>query len=406
MSLWVGVGTSTNKEPALAAAEALEKARSKIPQTKRINLVMVFATIGLSTLSFLKTLTQRMPQVPLVGCSTAAIISHLGIYLHGAIVILFSFQDITWNTAHINNIRLLTPLISGEELGNRLIYGYIGKHHRQLGILISDGLNEGCSMLLKGLQEKLGLSFPIVGAAASDNFNFLRTYLYYNNEIFSDGAMGILLGGNLRFGLGVRHGWKPLGRMHRVTAADGNTVKFIDGKPAVDVYRDYFAKDISELKKDLKIISLFYPLGIYLSGEKEYLLRNIRAIKDDGSLVCQGDIPEDSEVRLMIGTKESCLAATREAAEEAKTTLKSMSSPQEKEDLPLKLVLVFDSLSRYRLLGKDARLELEIIQETLGADIPLAGLYTFGEQMPLKAVNYFGRTHFHNQTISILSIKG
>ncbi|MCM8779844.1 MAG: FIST C-terminal domain-containing protein, partial [Candidatus Omnitrophica bacterium] len=79
---------------------------------------------------------------------------------------------------------------------------------------------------------------------------------------------------------------------------------------------------------------------------------------------------------------------------------------QEKAELPIKLVLIFDSISRYILLGKDARTELEIIQEVMGQDIPLAGLYTFGEQTPLKTTGYFGKTHFHNQTISILSIKG
>ncbi|MDD5237238.1 MAG: FIST N-terminal domain-containing protein, partial [Candidatus Omnitrophica bacterium] len=296
---------------------------------------------------------------------------------------------------------------SGEELGNRLLYGYMGRHHRELGLLFSDGLNENGSLLLKGLQQKLGLSFPIFGAAASDNFNFLKTYLYYNEDIFSDGAIGVLLGGKLKFGLGVRHGWRPLGKLRRVTKCSGNTIKEIENKPAVELYKEYFAKEAAELKKDLKIISVFYPIGIYLSGEKEYLLRNVRAIKEDGSLVCQGDIPEGSEIRLMIGTKESCLAAAKEAAEEAKKiTLKSMFSPSSKEGLPIKLALVFDSISRYMLLGKDAQLELEAIQEAIGPDVPIAGLYTFGEQAPLKSVNYFGRTHFHNQTISVLSIKG
>jgi len=407
MSIWVGLGVSTNKDPSTAAKEALEKARLKIIDRNKVDFALIFSTVGLSTISLLKTISKNLPDVPLAGCSTAAIISSLGISLHGVIIILFSFEETTWNIAHINNMHELTALASGEELGNRLIYGYMGKYHRELGILFSDGMNENGSLLLKGLQEKLGLSFPIFGAAASDNFNFLRTYLYYNNEIFSDGAIGILLGGNLRFGLGVRHGWRPLGRLRKITEHAGNTIKTIEGKPAAEVYKEYFAKSISELRKDLRFISVFYPIGIYLSGEEEYLLRNIRHIEDDGSLICQGDIPKDSEIRLMIGTKESCLEATKEAALEAKeTTLRSMFSPLEKKELPIKLALVFDSISRYILLGKDTQAELEIIQQEIGEDIPIAGLYTFGEQTPLKAMDYFGRTHFHNQTISILTVKG
>lgn len=406
MSIWIGIGVSTNKDPSTAAKEALGKARLKIIDRNKVDFALIFSTVGLSTISLLKTVSKNLPEVPLVGCSTAAIISSLGISLHGVIIILFSLEETTWNIAHINNMRAMTALVSGEELGNRLTYGYIGKYHRELGMLFSDGMNENGSMLLNGMQEKLGTSFPIFGAAASDNFNFLRTYLYYNNEIFSDGAIGILLGGKLRFGMGVRHGWRPLGRLRKVTGHSGNTIKTIEGKPAAEIYKEYFAKSIPELKKDLRIISLFYPIGIYLSGEKEYLLRNIRQIKDDGTIICQGDIPKESEIRLMIGTKESCLEATREAAQEARdTTLKSMFVPLEKKELPIKLALVFDSISRYALLGKDAQAEIEIIQQEIGEDIPIAGLYTFGEQTPLKAVNYFGRTRFHNQTISILSIK-
>jgi len=67
---------------------------------------------------------------------------------------------------------------------------------------------------------------------------------------------------------------------------------------------------------------------------------------------------------------------------------------------------VFDSISRYILLGRQANKELEIIQAGLGKDTPLIGIYTYGEQAPLRAVNYLGRTYFHNQTIAILAMGG
>ncbi len=407
MAVSVGVGISTQKDPSTAAREAVEKAKLKLIGNYDADVALVFSTISLSTISLLRTIARNLADIPVIGCSTAAIMSNLGISRNAVAVILLQFSEITWNVAHINDVRQLTPLVAGEELGNRLIYGYIGKYHREAGILFSDGLNENGSVLLRGLQEKLGLSFPIIGAAASDNFNFLRTYLYYNGDIFSDGAIGMLLGGKLKFGFGVRHGWRPLGKLRKITESSGNTIKTIEGRPAVQVYKDYFAKTASELKKDLRLISVLYPIGIYLSGEKEYLLRNIRMIKDDGSLVCQGDIPRESEMRLMIGTKESCLQAAKEAVEEAKqTNLSPIYTQLSAENLQTKLILVFDSISRYLLLGKDAESEIEILQKAIGPDIPLVGVYTFGEQAPLKAVNYRGRTHFHNQTISVLAIGG
>jgi len=42
----------------------------------------------------------------------------------------------------------------------------------------------------------------------------------------------------------------------------------INGEPAVKLYEDYFAKDALELAKELRRISIFYPIGIYLQGER------------------------------------------------------------------------------------------------------------------------------------------
>jgi hypothetical protein len=69
-------------------------------------------------------------------------------------------------------------------------------------------------------------------------------------------------------------------------------------------------------------------------------------------------------------------------------------------------VFVFDSVSRYILLGRQAHKELEAIKDKLGKDIPIIGIYTYGEQAPLRAIGYQGRVYFHNQTISILGMGG
>ena len=99
----------------------------------------------------------------------------------------------------------------------------------------------------------------------------------------------------------------------------------------------------------------------------------------------------------MIGTKETCLAATHQAIEEVKKGLFGR---------PCNFVLVFDSISRYILLGRQAGKELEIIKEQMGKDTPIIGLCTYGEQAPLRSINYLGKTYFQNQTITIVAIGG
>jgi hypothetical protein len=285
---------------------------------------------------------------------------------------------------------------AGQELGEQLLYG-TKDIRRAFGLIFSDGLMQNTSGFIYGLQEKLGSSFPLAGASSADDFKFKKTYQYFSQEVSSDAGCGLLWAGKLNFGLGIKHGWKPLGKVHTVTESTINTVVKIDGEPAARIYEDYFAKDIPQLRKDLKTISMLYPIGVYLAGEEEYLLRNILRIEDNGSLIFQGDVPQLSKIRLMIGTKESCLAASSGAAEEVKNALHGKEPD---------FVFVFDSASRYVLLGRQAHRELEIIKETLGQNTPIVGMYTYGEQAPLKAIDYKGRAYSHQHTVAILGLGG
>jgi hypothetical protein len=214
----------------------------------------------------------------------------------------------------------------------------------------------------------------------------------------TNSVVGILVGEHAIIKVGIKHGWKPLGKPRTVTSSSGNIIKTIDNKPAVRLYEDYFGKENIEVKSGrLASISIRYPLGMYLEGEEEYLLRNAISVEKDGSLVCQGEVPEGANLKLMMGTKDSALEAARLAAE-------SLKKPLGKYDKPVQFALIFDSFSRNRLFGRGAQKEIEIIKNTLGENIPFIGFYTYGEQAPLSALDYRGQAHFHNESIAILGI--
>ncbi len=398
----IGVGFSKEKDPVLAAKEATLQARNAI-QADKFDLAIVFSSVDLSCANLLKAVSNYLSGIPVIGSSGAAVISNQGIATHGLVVMLVHFSEgAHFNTACTKDLQTKSGLQAGEELADQLLYGFKNMR-RVLSIIFSDALIQESSSLLYGLQEKFGKSFPFIGASASDNFSFSKTHLYYNREIFRDGCVGMLLGGKLNFGLGVRHGWKPIGKPHTVTAASGNVVTHIDNEPAVNLYEKYLGYNFTRLKKELKHISILYPMGIYVPGEEEYLLRNVISVESDGSLRFQGNIPEESTVRLMISTKEGCLSATQEAVDEAK---RGLTSPmvETKKDGVNRFVIVFSSISRYMLLKRDARKELEIIKKGFGAETPLIGLYTYGELAPLMAINYLGQVYLHNQTITVLTI--
>lgn len=393
MAIKAGVGLSTAKDHIQAVKEAINDAKKSLEGGK-INLAIIFSSVEFAHPIVLKTAANILGEIPIIGCSSLAVICNQGIFKHALLIGLFCLSDgVQANCGYVKNINE-DAAKDGEELGEKLLFGFKG-FRRDVGVIFSDGMISDISGLINGIQGKLGSSFPLLGACASDNPGSQHTYVYFYQETTSNAACGILWGGKLHFSFGIKHGWKPLGKPHLVTSSSENIVQEIDNRPAIKIYEEYFGKTVGELKEDLKHISIFYPIGIKLPGEEEYLLRTLLSINDDGSLLFQGNIPQDSPVRLMIGTREACLSATRQALSEAK---KDMAGPD--------FVLVFNSLSRYMLLGRDAGKELEIIKEGLNPDTPIMGLYTFGEQAPLKAIDYRGKSYFHNQSINILSIEG
>ena len=393
----VGIGFSTENDHIKAAKEAVSKAISGINREKA-DLALFFSAVKFNHPLVLKTITDALDDIPILGLSTPAVISNQGVSKNGLIIVLFSFpEEIYFNTTCVKEVSEKTALAAGEKLGEELLYGCKGVR-RNLSIIFSDGYIQNGQDIAFGLQKRVGKSFPLVGASTyNQNTKTEKTSLYFNGSALNDAACGILFGGRLNFGLGIKHGWRPLGRPRKITFSSGNMINEIEGKAAANIYQEYFAKDTPGLKKDLRRISTFYPLGINITGEKEYLLRSLSSIRYDDSLIFNGDIPQDSTVKLMVSSKESCLESTRQAAELAKKTL---------ENQKTKLILVFNSWARSVLLGRQENLEIEIIKDVFGKDAPIAGAYTSAEQAPLSSTSYLGRPYFHNNSIAILAIAG
>ncbi len=392
MSTLIGVGFSEKKDPYLAGCDAAQTALYQVHHRK-IALCFVFSTIHFSHQKLIDGIGYALGSPRLLGCSGANLIVSDGLKRYGVGVMLISSDKLRCGIGAATDCKTKGAQALGEEWARAALKD-LNEPERHQALIFPDGLIENGSELLRGIKNVLGKSFPIVGASSADNFRFVRTYQYLGPNILSDGIVGAVIGGGLSFGIGLRHGWKPLGKPHTITRSVGNIVKTIDDKPAIDIYADYFGRSTGEVAKTLIRISTNYPLGLYVPGEREYILRNALRVDDEGGLVCQGDAAAGTEVRLMMGTKSGALAAATEAATEARQTLKN--------DI-LRGALIFESISRSKLLGRLTQEEMSRIKDILG-NVPMLGISTFGEQAPLKSLEYYGSTYFHNETLAILAI--
>ena len=97
----------------------------------------------------------------------------------------------------------------------------------------------------------------------------------------------------------------------------------------------------------------------------------------------------------MIGNKESCKQAAIDAAEDAKKGLLGKKP---------RLVIIFESMARLKLLGRVAFEEVEHIKHVFGASIPIFGMYANGEVSPFQTVEKFKKPYLLNESIVVLAI--
>ncbi|MDD2689290.1 MAG: FIST N-terminal domain-containing protein, partial [Candidatus Omnitrophica bacterium] len=202
----IGLGFSTAKNSVLAAQEATRLA--KMNMKEKIDLAVAFSSTDISSTNLLNTIATSLgTEVPLIGLSGLAIISNQSISTHGLVLLLLKFPEgVHFNTAYTKDVNERSTL-AGEEMGEKLLYGF-QDIPRALAMIFSDGLIEAGSNFIYGLQERLGRSFPVTGASAPDSV-FLKSHLYFNREVSTNGCAGILWGGKLNFSLGIKHGSKP-----------------------------------------------------------------------------------------------------------------------------------------------------------------------------------------------------
>ena len=369
MSTYIGIGFSKDLDTLKAAQEAAEQAKFNL-RCEHIDLAIVLNTIHYNPADFVPAMFGHLQKTKVVGSSTAAIMLSDRIETRGIAVLAIYSEEIRFETGAIDHMNLRDLQAAGAELANSCLSDY-GKAHRKLFFFFADGLVQELSRCITGITQTFENAFPIIGAGSSDDFHFKKTYQYYNNTVLSSGACGILFGGRVQVGMSCRHGWRPLGKPRMIDESEGNMIRSINGKPAARIYQEYFDSESETLKaSSLAHLNTRYPLGIPAGWRREYLLRNVIKTLDDDSIMLQDTVPQGQEIHLMIGNKESCLRAAEEAAQDVKAQLQHASP---------KLILIFESLARYRILGRSAAAEIQRVREILNPSALFLGMYSFGE---------------------------
>lgn len=381
MATRIGIGSSALIDPLEACKDAAIQAKGQL-NTVSSDLVIVFFTSGYMNSESLEIIHKILQPRNLAGSITTGIILPGGIKTRGIGLLALVSDDLSFSTGAIEQFGLSPLLPAGLKLA-RTLEGTEKMPHRQACLMLANGLFKNNSPFLNGLQEGLGRLFSISGGFGADAPLPKTSLQCHNKNIFTDGAVAILIGGQDKITVASSHGWQPLGKPRIITHTEGNIIRLIDDKPAIHIYENYFAEELS--KKDpgsLDDIGLLYPLGVSTIPGEPYTLHHPVQVLSDGSIVCQSDIPTEARVHLMIGKKESVQKATVEAA---------ISIREQSLSKQPKLVFIFASNARHKIFGRNAYSEIRAIKEILGLTTPVFGMYTYGEITSLNGIKNAGR---------------
>jgi len=393
MATHIGIGFSQNHDPLLAFKEASIEAKQKNGQASN-NLVLVFHTIEYLIEGASDIVEKLLQPAYSVSVLTAGIILPKSVETRGVGVFAITSDEISFSVVAKEELSFFPLQENGLRFSQELASTLPPGQRQALCLFVGSQLVNS-SAFLRGLHEGLGRAFPIFGGVSCDS-KHSRSVISVNRKILNDAIAGVLIGGKLTFAMGIRHGWLPLGRPRIVTQSDGNRIQTIDNQPANTIYEDYFHEELAKIEPGkLGDIGLLYPLGLNTDTPRQYLLRHVISVQNDGSLLCQGDVPTGSRIHLMIGDKDACRNVVHEAANAIREKLQGR---------PPRIVFIFQSIARRKLFGRAATQEIELIKEILGLTSNVFGMYTYGEVAPFSTGISSPGANIHSAGIIIAAI--
>ena len=327
------------------------------------------------------------PNAMVIGCSTSGEISNQRIYDGSLVVSALHLENTTIQTAQVKT----SDYENSQEVGEALVQS-LPKEDLVHVLVFSDGLNVNGSDLVRGLLSGIPEGVGLTGGLAGDGDRFQETLVCA--DAFPEKEKVVLVGfygTRLKVGYGSMSGFSPFGPERLVTKAKGNVLYELDGKSALDLYKEYLGE---EKASNLAVNQFYFPLSYKGEGMKEPVVRTILSIDEkEKSMTFAGDILEGGHARLM---KANYNRLVEGAGSAAQTCLNG--SSHENPDF----AILISCVGRKIVLKQRVEEEIEIVRNVLKDKPVLTGFYSYGE---IAHFSPFEPCQLHNQTMTITTFR-
>ncbi|MEV0584255.1 FIST N-terminal domain-containing protein [Nonomuraea sp. NPDC050310] len=258
----------------------------------------------------------------------------------------------------------------------------------RVAILLADPYSFPTDAFVERSGEALG-DLPLIGGLANGLAGRESVRLFADGEVYTEGAIGVLIGGQVKVSTVVSQGCRPIGPTMAVTRAEDNLLLELAGQPALARLEDI----VSELdEEDRELVASGLQIGLAMNEYAErhergdFLIRGVLGIDPEREAVAIGDVVElGRTVRFQVRD-----------AETADEDLHSLLDAHRERLGQVDGALLFSCNGRGSAMFGSADHDAVAVRDTLGP-VGVAGFFAAGEVGPVA-----GHNHVHGFTASVL----
>lgn len=350
-------------------------------------LLIIYFASKFSSHEIWEQLKSSFPKSKLLGCSGAGEVKKNEITDDEIILTIIKFDKTQLHFSSIKNIKGK----NSEDVGKELAAVFPRQDLKGL-YLLSDGLAVNGTSLIKGIKDVLGHDIHLSGGLAGDGSQFKNTFVLVDGVPTENAVTAVgFYGDHIEIAASADGGWIPFGVERKITKSEANVLYELDGKPALELYKQFLGEQAKKLPASALLFPIFLKSGNH--QENRNAVRTILAVDEEKqSMTFAGDVPEGTSIQLMRAGHENLIEAAKNV---------SIVSKHKTQSLGPTISLIVSCVGRRLVLGEKTENEVETVLDQLPADTIQTGFYSYGEIAPGKT----GVCDLHNQTMTVTLIQ-
>ncbi|MCG5216838.1 FIST N-terminal domain-containing protein [Streptosporangium soli] len=261
-------------------------------------------------------------------------------------------------------------------------------HDDRVAVILADPYSFPTDAFVEHSAEVLG-NLPLIGGLANGLQGRGSVRLFADGEVYTEGAIGVMLSGPIAVSTVVSQGCRPIGPTMVVTGVEENLLLELAGQPALARLEEIVSA-LEEDDRELVASGLQIGLAIDEYAERhergDFLIRGVLGIDPEREAVAIGDMVEIGRtVRFQVRDAETADEDLYELLDAHRESFGRVDG-----------ALLFSCNGRGSSMFGSADHDALALRDTLGP-IGVAGFFAAGEVGPVG-----GQNHVHGFTASIL----